>query len=236
MSYNSKYKGAEVEAKLEKIDSLNAGMEDTDETVDDVAEFPYVSYEAQEATEEQKEQARKNIGAYSKPSGGIPKTDLASDVQTSLGKADTALQSYTEQYKGTITGINMNGASKGTSGVVDLGTVITAHQDISGKLDKTTADSTYAKKISTGSVSAASATINPNYLYVWGTMSSLSIALATPADSTIYNEYMFQFTSGSTPTSLSVPSTVKWVVEPNIEANKTYQVSIVNNIGIIAGV
>lgn len=29
---------------------------------------------------------------YTKPSGGIPKTDLASDVQTSLGKADSALQ------------------------------------------------------------------------------------------------------------------------------------------------
>ena len=41
----------------------------------------------------------KNTGTYSKPSGGIPKTDLASAVQTSLGKADTALQSYTEQYK-----------------------------------------------------------------------------------------------------------------------------------------
>ena len=38
----------------------------------------------------------KNSGTYSKPSGGIPKTDLASAVQTSLGKADTALQSYTE--------------------------------------------------------------------------------------------------------------------------------------------
>ena len=47
---------------------------------------------------------------------------------------------------GTITGIKMNGASKGTSGVVDLGTVITAHQDISGKLDKTVAASTYATK------------------------------------------------------------------------------------------
>lgn len=35
--------------------------------------------------------------------------------------------------EGTITGITMNGASKGTSGVVNLGTVITAHQDISGK-------------------------------------------------------------------------------------------------------
>lgn len=37
-----------------------------------------------------------NKGTYSKPSGGIPKTDLASAVQASLGKADTALQSYTE--------------------------------------------------------------------------------------------------------------------------------------------
>lgn len=31
-------------------------------------------------------------GTYSKPSGGIPKTDLASAVQTSLGKADAAYQ------------------------------------------------------------------------------------------------------------------------------------------------
>ena len=52
-------------------------------------------------------------GTYSKPSEGIPKTDLASDVQTGLEKADTALQSYTEQYTGTITGIRMNGSSKG---------------------------------------------------------------------------------------------------------------------------
>ena len=117
-------------------------------------------------------------GGYEPPVGGIPKTDLASDVQTSLGKADTALQSFTEtdptvpswakadtkptytaqevgalpasttiptktsdltndsgftSNAGTITGITMNGTSKGTSGVVDLGTVITAHQDISGK-------------------------------------------------------------------------------------------------------
>lgn len=36
---------------------------------------------------------------------------------------------------GTITGITMNGVSKGTSGVVNLGTVIT---DISGKVDKVT--------------------------------------------------------------------------------------------------
>lgn len=35
-------------------------------------------------------------GKYAKPSGGIPKTDLASAVQISLGKADTALQSESD--------------------------------------------------------------------------------------------------------------------------------------------
>lgn len=38
-------------------------------------------------------------GTYSKPSGGIPKSDLASAVQTSLGKADTALQSVPSTYR-----------------------------------------------------------------------------------------------------------------------------------------
>lgn len=36
----------------------------------------------------------KNTGTYSKPAGGIPKGDLAAAVQTSLGKADTALQEH----------------------------------------------------------------------------------------------------------------------------------------------
>lgn len=45
--------------------------------------------------------------------------------------------------KGTVTSVavKMNGSTKGTvtsSGTIDLGTVLTSHQDISGKLDKTT--------------------------------------------------------------------------------------------------
>ena len=67
----------------------------------------------------------KNTGTYSKPSTGIPKTDLASAVQTSLGKADTALQSYTEQYKGTVTKVKINGSEKSpdSNGLVDLGMI-----------------------------------------------------------------------------------------------------------------
>lgn len=48
-------------------------------------------------------------GTYSKPSGGIPKSDLASAVQTSLGKADTALQSHQDisgKVDNTRAGIN----------------------------------------------------------------------------------------------------------------------------------
>ena len=37
---------------------------------------------------------------YSKPSGGIPKTALTRDVHTSLGKADSALQSVTKSDVG----------------------------------------------------------------------------------------------------------------------------------------
>lgn len=62
-------------------------------------------------------------------------TDLET-IRSGAAKGATALQSYTEKYTGTITGITMNGTSKGTSGVVNLGTVITSHQDISGKADK----------------------------------------------------------------------------------------------------
>lgn len=60
---------------------------------------------------------------YSKPSTGIPKTDLASSVQTSLGKADTALQ--TEQYKGTYnkpsTGIPKSDLSQEVQAALDGG-------------------------------------------------------------------------------------------------------------------
>lgn len=41
----------------------------------------------------------KNSGTYSKPAGGIPKSDLASGVQASLGKADSALQSVPSTYR-----------------------------------------------------------------------------------------------------------------------------------------
>lgn len=81
--------------------------------------------------------------------------------------------------------------------------------------------------------------VTPNTLHIWGEVASLTLTLATPTDATIVNEYMFEFTSGSTATTLSLPATVEWAESCgslSVEASKTYQVSIVNNIGLWASI
>ena len=96
----------------------------------------------------------KNTGTYSKPSSGIPKSDLASDVQTSLGKADTALQSYTEQYKGTITGVSANGTSVATSGVANIPAASTSVYGVT-KLSSSTSSTSTAMAATASAVKAA---------------------------------------------------------------------------------
>ena len=81
--------------------------------------------------------------------------------------------------------------------------------------------------------------VTPNTLHIWGTVASLTLTLATPTDATIVNEYMIEFTSGSTATTLSLPSSVEWAESCgalSVEASKTYQISIVNNIGLWASI
>lgn len=79
---------------------------------------------------------------YEKPSTGIPKTDLASDVQTSLGKADTALQSIPAEY---ITETELN--AKGYASQSDLDEYLPlAGGDMTGAINHTYSGSTdYSK-------------------------------------------------------------------------------------------
>lgn len=78
-------------------------------------------------------------------------------------------------------------------------------------------------------------TIEPNKVYVWDEVSSLDISLATPSSDSIVNHYFFQFTSGSTATTLALPDTIIYIGDSTISANKKYQVSILNNVAIIGG-
>ena len=111
-----------------------------------------------------------------------------------------------------------SGAEKGA-------TALQTHQDISGKADKVT--------IVNHGVSDTTYSIAPNILHVWDAVATLNLTLATSSNATL-DEFMFQFTSGATATTLLLPDTIKWVVTPNIVANMIYQCSIINNVGVIA--
>lgn len=99
-------------------------------------------------------------------------------------------------------------------------------------------DGTNGKNYSVEIVESTSNTqeIQTNKFYKFGEVSTLNITLAAITDTTQLNEYMFEFISGSTATTLTLPNTIKWLETPTIEANKIYQCSIVDNIGVLLGV
>lgn len=80
---------------------------------------------------------------------------------------------------------------------------------------------------------ATQASILPNVLNIWGEVVELNITLAPPVNSSIVNEYMVQFVSGETATTLMLPSDIKWLSIPVMLPNKIYQLSIVNNLAVI---
>lgn len=93
----------------------------TDVGLSNVGNFKAVSTVASQVlSDTEKSNARANIGAgtgngtYSKPSGGIPKTDLASAVQTSLGNADTTF-SYINAHPFFTIPINRNMVYRGNN-------------------------------------------------------------------------------------------------------------------------
>lgn len=82
----------------------------------------------------------------------------------------------------------------------------------------------------------ASEPIRPNIFYDFGPQYQLEITFEAPQSIYRSNEYMFQFESPSDrPTTLIMPSSVKWCYDPVIEAGKTYQVSVLNDLAVICG-
>lgn len=113
-----------------------------------------------------------------------------------------------------VTSININGQSKSpSSGVVDLGYV--------------------NKQLST--TTSSSMTLSPNIYYrnTSTSLSSLTITLGSVSNNNILNEYFVEFTTRSSGTTVSLPSSIKWAngVTPTFENGKTYQISIINNLG-----
>ena len=182
------------------------------------------------------------------------KQDIISDIDT--------IRNNAANYKGTVTSIKVNGSSKTpSSGVVDIGNVATSvtvngssKTPSSGVVDignvatsvkvdgvsKTPSngvvDAGYVNKQLITSTSSTM-TLSPNIYYrnTSTSLSTLTITLGSIANSNIINEYFVEFTTSSSGTTISLPSTIKWAngETPTFEASTTYQISIVNNLGVV---
>lgn len=77
-------------------------------------------------------------------------------------------------------------------------------------------------------------TLTPNTFHVWDEVSELTLTLGDEIVG-IANEFLFQFTSGSTPTSLTLPDDIKWANDstPTISKNMIYQISILNELAVV---
>ena len=155
--------------------------------------------------------------------------------------------------EGTITEVKMNGESKGTGGVVDLGNVITEHQDISGKQDKLVSG-TNIKTINGNSILGSGDIGFFNYVQISGATYTIS---SMAEDTFYYNttamtrltisafsysgkaraEYKVVFKSSSS-MSLTLPAAVYWAhgEKPTIESNTLYELSIERGINLYKAV
>ena len=82
----------------------------------------------------------REVEIYKKPASGIPKSDLAEDVQTSLTKADSALQSVPDTYR-TAEAQNIIDATKQTKTIADAGGYFGANPTVEGALQQLGANS-----------------------------------------------------------------------------------------------
>ena len=153
---------------------------------------------------------------------------LATITQTSEGATISIID------KNGTTSVEIKNGKDGTNGVDGKDGV----NGTNGKDGTNGVDGKDGKNYSVEVVESATTTleIQPNKFYRFGEVTELNLTLAEITDTTQLNEYMFEFVSGSTATTLTLPDTIKWLETPTIEANKTYQCSIVDNIGILVGV
>lgn len=180
---------------------------------------------AQSLTTTQKTQARSNIGAgtYSKPSGGIPASDLASGVIPSVPVQDV-----------TVGGTSV--VSNGTAAVPAIPTVPDISTDVAA--DKTSNTKTSSPKSvydaihpAVGSSQPAGGFL-PNVMYALGTLTgSVTFALAA-ATSGIVNHYFWSFTAGSTAPTITWPSGLTWVggSAPELTAGNHYEISVLDGV------
>lgn len=160
------------------------------------------------------------------------------EVDVLLGKADTAIQSddlATVATSGSYEDLTNKPTIPDISGKQDTLVSGTNIKTINGTSVLGSGDIEIDSSIPVVEVSGTSVALTANQFTMLTTVqtSTLTVTLNAVEDDTVYNEYMMQFSTGTTAPTVNFPSSVVWVETPTIEASKTYQVSIVDNKGLI---
>lgn len=78
--------------------------------------------------------------------------------------------------------------------------------------------------------------LTPNVYHQWGEVASLNLTFQEGANPEIVDEYVFQFTSpAQNPTVLTLPESVRWIGDSEIQTGLTYVVTVVNNLAVLGG-
>ena len=77
-------------------------------------------------------------------------------------------------------------------------------------------------------------TLTPNTFHIWDEVATLNLSFGAET-SGVANEYLFQFTSGATATTLTLPDGLKWANDsaPMIIENTIYQVSVLKGLASV---
>lgn len=240
--FNSKYSGEQVEAILDAVVNGEAGGGGGGVTVETDPVFS--ASPAASITEAKKAEWD---GRYTKPSSGIPKSDLASAVQTSLGKADTAIQStsfgeltnlalvkgFESAQKGTVYALPDAASGDEDDVLLSRGTVVKTinGQTIMRDGDNNDIITTY-KRITT---SLSSVELLPNTIIEWPQpilSQELVLTFGGQPPQGYAVEYIAKFNVGADGVQLIVPDNVVWAdgVYPDMTNGKTYEISFVDNL------
>lgn len=189
-------------------------------------------------------------GKYTKPSTGIPFGDFEEQVQGSIIKAEESVQSVSVGVTtGNATAGNFFNVTKDPStGNVSIQMIqntlasgkiaIPYTTDVKQYIDQAVANAGGGtggsgipayREINHGT-NETTITIMPNEFHVWDEVSDLTLAFEQEMLG-YASEYLFQFTSGATPTTLTLPNDIKFTEDLVIEANKIYQISILKGFG-----
>lgn len=101
-----------------------------------------------------------DVGAYVKPASGIPETDLSSDVQTSLNKAESALQAVPPTYRTAAAQDAIDAAQDSNLATIESSPATAAHAVgeyivLNGQLYKVTATIAAGQTLTPGTNIAA---------------------------------------------------------------------------------